>query len=61
MEAVAEYFIDQVETLRERTRAGIEQLAADWIPEAASGQVQRVGRRFALVAVAGELAAEAGS
>lgn len=54
------WLVDQVDTLRERTRAGIEELAADWIPEAASGQVQRVGRRFALVAVAGELAAEAG-
>lgn len=54
------WLVDKVDTLRERTRAGIEQLAADWIPEAASGQVQRVGRRFALVAVAGELAAEAG-
>ena len=54
------WLVDQVDTLRERTRSGIEQLAADWIPEAASGQVQRVGRRFALVAVAGEMATEAG-
>ena len=54
------WLVDQVDTLRDRTRDSIEQYAADWIPEAASGQVQRVGRRFALVAVAGELATEAG-
>ena len=30
------------------------------VPEAALGQVQRVRRRFALVAVAGELASETG-
>lgn len=58
--AFLEWLVAHADTLRERTRAGIEQHAADWIPEAASGQVQRVGRRFALVAVAGELATEAG-
>ena len=31
-----------------------------WVPEGASGQVERVAARFALVAVAGELATEAG-
>lgn len=54
------WLVDQVGTLRERTRSGIELLVSDWVPEAASGQVHRVGRRFALVAVAGELASEAG-
>lgn len=58
--AFLQWLVERADTLRERTRAGIEQHAADWIPEAASGQVQRVGRRFALVAVAGELATEAG-
>jgi putative DNA primase/helicase len=58
--AFLEWLVERADTLRERTRAAIEQHAADWIPEAASGQVQRVGRRFALVAVAGELATEAG-
>ena len=43
-------------TLRER----IDKAEAALVPEAALGQVQRVGRRFALVAVAGELATEAG-
>lgn len=43
-------------TLRER----MDQLEAALVPEAAVGQVQRVGRRFALVAAAGELATVAG-
>ena len=43
-------------TLRERMEAA----EARFVPELASGQVQRVGRRFALVAVAGELATDAG-
>ena len=41
--------------LRERT----ETLRAAWVPEGASGQVERVAARFALVAVAGELATSA--
>lgn len=55
-----QWLVEHVDTLRDACRAGIEQHAQDWIPEAASGQVQRVGRRFALLAVAGELATEAG-
>ena len=43
-------------TLRER----MDKAEAALVPEAALGQVQRVGRRFALVAMAGELATEAG-
>lgn len=43
-------------TLRERMDA----IERDLVPEAAAGQVQRVGRRFALVAAAGEMATEAG-
>ncbi len=43
-------------TLRERMDA----TEAKLVPESAAGQVQRVGRRFALVAVVGELATEAG-
>jgi hypothetical protein len=38
----------------------IEHFTGEHIPSGASGQVQRVARRFALVAVAGELATEAG-
>jgi putative DNA primase/helicase len=55
-----EWAVANVDTLRDRTRAGVEHLAGQWVPDAASGQVQRVGRRFALVAVAGELATDAG-
>ncbi len=43
-------------TLRER----MDSIEAELVPESAAGQVQRVGRRFALVAVAGEMATEAG-
>jgi uncharacterized protein (DUF927 family) len=39
---------------------GIRQFVADVVPVGASGQVERVARRFALVAVAGELAAHYG-
>ncbi|WP_367065239.1 DUF927 domain-containing protein [Oryzisolibacter sp. LB2S] len=47
-------------TLPRRLRDGVQALTAQWLPEGASGQVQRVAARFALVAMAGELATEAG-
>jgi putative DNA primase/helicase len=52
--------VDHSESLRDRTRDPSERLAGQWVSEGASGQVHRVARRFALVAVAGELAGEAG-
>ena len=55
-----DWAVANVDTLRDRTRPGVEHLAGQWVSDAASGQVHRVGRRFALVAVAGELATEAG-
>lgn len=55
-----QWLVDHVDTLRERTREGLERLGGAWVPDAASGQVHSVGRRFALVAVAGEMATEAG-
>lgn len=58
--AFLDWAVRNADTLRERVRGGVERLAAQWIPDPASGQVQRVGRRFALVAVAGELATQAG-
>lgn len=58
--AFIEWLVQNVDTLREYMRAGIESLAGTWIAENASGQVERVGRRFAAVATAGELATEAG-
>jgi putative DNA primase/helicase len=58
--AFLDWLVAHADTLRERTRAGIQRLARLWIVAGASGQVQRVGRRFAAVAIAGELATEAG-
>jgi putative DNA primase/helicase len=46
--------------LAREVRERVEAAARDLVPEGASGQVQRVGRRFALVAAAGEMATEAG-
>ncbi|MEQ1804502.1 MAG: DUF927 domain-containing protein, partial [Burkholderiaceae bacterium] len=55
-----DWAVANVDTLRDRIRPAVEHLAGQWVSDAASGQVHRVGRRFALVAVAGELATEAG-
>lgn len=55
-----EWLVANMATLPERLRQAVDALAADWIKAGDSGQVQRVGRRFALVAAAGELATEAG-
>ena len=55
-----EWAVQNFDTLRERMRAALDRIAGQWIPEAATGQVERVGRRFAAVAAAGELATEAG-
>ena len=41
-------------------RDRMDAIALDLVPESAAGQVQRVGRRFALVAAAGEMATAAG-
>ena len=48
------------DTLKATIRNASAALAAQLIPEAASGQVERVGARFALVGAAGELATAAG-
>jgi putative DNA primase/helicase len=47
-------------TLKATIRAHADALAARLIPENSSGQVERVGARFALVGAAGELASKAG-
>ena len=39
---------------------GIDQFVAEMVPKGASGQVERVARRFGLLAAAGELATEYG-
>lgn len=48
------------DTLAKRVREATAALAGQIVPAGASGQVERVGARFALVGVAGELATEAG-
>ena len=58
--AFLERLVSRADTLREHLRPAIERHIADWVPEAASGQVHRVARRFAVVAAAGELATDAG-
>lgn len=51
---------ENADTLAKRVRDAVTILAAAWVPSKASGQVARVAARFALVAVAGALATEAG-
>lgn len=51
---------DHADTLKASIRTSADALAARLIPANASGQVERVGARFALVGAAGELATAAG-
>lgn len=55
-----QWLTENADTLNSRIREASAALAAQIVPEAASGQVERVGARFALVGAAGELATEAG-
>ena len=47
-------------TLPKLLRQRMDALRAAWVPEGASGQVERVAARFAIVGLAGELATETG-
>ncbi len=58
--AFVEWACTNADSLPKRLRTAVQALAREWIPQGASGQVERVGARFALVGVAGELATEAG-
>lgn len=58
--AFVEWVCTHADSLPKRLRTAVQALASEWIPQGASGQVERVGARFALVGVAGELATEAG-
>jgi putative DNA primase/helicase len=58
--AFLQWLCDRADTLAKRVRTATEALALRIVPSGASGQVERVGARFALVGVAGELATEAG-
>ena len=51
---------DHADTLKAGIVKGLNTLAKDMIPEHSSGQVERVGARFALVGAAGEIATQAG-
>lgn len=55
-----EWLTQHFDTIKPRIKQAAAALAGQLIPEAASGQVYRVGERFALVGAAGELATEAG-
>lgn len=55
-----EHLTGGTEGLSRDMRARMDAIEGQFVPEAAAGQVQRVGRRFALVAAAGEKATEAG-
>lgn len=55
-----EYVQSQLDTLTDTLKRDIERLAKEWTPRGAHGQVKRVAQRCALVAVAGELATQAG-
>lgn len=62
--AVGDEWLNALVANRERFEHQIKQdcarLTSLWVPAGASGQVTRVAKRFALVAVAGELASELG-
>lgn len=55
-----QWLTDNAGTIKPRIRAASNALALQIVPEAAGGQVERVGARFALVGAAGELATAAG-
>jgi len=55
-----ETLTNDAEAIGERVKRAVETLAGEWAYGASSGQVSRIARRFALVAVAGELATEFG-
>lgn len=55
-----EWLAERWATLPDELGALIERHKSDMVPEAAAQQVFRVGNRFAVVAVAGELATQAG-
>jgi putative DNA primase/helicase len=54
-----EWLTQRTDGLSAKLRQRMEAVEIQFVPEAASGQVQRVGKRFALIAAAGELAIEA--
>jgi putative DNA primase/helicase len=58
--AFIEHIARQLTSIRADLKPRLASIKTQFIPEGASGQVYRVGDRFALVALAGEMATEAG-
>jgi putative DNA primase/helicase len=56
-----EWVVGDVDTLAQRVKSRIDALATEWVPAGASGQVRRAAHRFALVAIGGEFAIQAGA
>lgn len=54
------YLVSNIEGLENRIKQGIAELLKVWLGAGVSGQVERVASRFALVAVGGEMATDAG-
>jgi putative DNA primase/helicase len=59
--AFLDWAVANAPTLAHRVRTRIRELAESWVKAGGSGQVSRAAQRFALVAVGGELAIEAGA
>ena len=55
-----ELLVTRTDGLAKALRERIDRIEGGLVPELAAGQVRRVGRRFALIAAAGEMATEAG-
>jgi putative DNA primase/helicase len=55
-----QWLTEHADTLKTTIRTSADAIAARLIPPKASGQVERVGARFALIGAAGELATAAG-
>lgn len=58
--AFIQWLVARIGELPSLVKPWVGSLVKDWMPAGASGQVERVASRFALVAVGGELATEAG-
>lgn len=55
-----EWLVENSDTWPKELRADVDALTLQFVPDTADGQIKRAGRRFALVAAAGELATRHG-
>jgi putative DNA primase/helicase len=55
-----EYLVDHTDGLASALKTRMDEIEALLVPQDAAGEVKRGGRRFALIAAAGEMATEAG-